>query len=75
MTNQTVTADFVDDATGVEVQCEEDECDYVIQRVYEDCDADSYYDEMYIVNECIEYDDDAHSEEWSCSEDGVIVTC
>jgi len=68
-------SDWPINATEVYVQCEEDDCEYTVLRFSDSCNVSvDYHDEMFIVNECIEYDDVDKSEEWSCSEDGVTIT-
>jgi len=57
-------------ATSVETNCDDDPCDYVVVRKATD---DGYYDEMGIVNECIQYND-SMSAEYMCSDDGVNFT-
>jgi len=70
---ENVTTDWIANTTQYEVQCDEDPCDYAVITVSDECDADVYED-IYVVNECIEYEDEGKSEEWSCGGDGVTIT-
>lgn len=72
--SENITTDWLDNTTSIEVSDEDDACDYAVITISDSCD-DDYYDEMFVVNECLEYDDEDKSEEWTCTSAGVLVTC